>query len=140
MPIRLNVGLTKKVGQENYGSKGASVNLELELDGALVQEPSKLKEKIGQMFAMCRSSLNDELNGGNGNGHGAPSVSKSNGTGNGSTQSKHRPATQSQIRAIQSICSNKGINLAGFLSDYGVEKAEDLSIKQASQIIDHLKK
>lgn len=137
MPIRLNVGLTKKVGQENYGSKGASVNLELELDGALVQEPAKLKEKIGQMFAMCRSSLNDELNGGNGNGR-APAAPRTN--GNGSTQPKHRPATQSQIRAIQSICHNKGVDLAGVLGGYGVTKAEDLSIKQASEIIDQLKK
>jgi hypothetical protein len=139
MPLRLNVGLTKKVGQENYGSKGASVNLEMELDGTLAHEPTKLKEKIGQLFALCRASLNDELNGG-ANGHAAVPATKTNGTGNGSSQPKHRPATQSQLRAIHSICSNKGIDLVGFLGGYGVDKAEDLSIKQASEIIDQLKK
>jgi hypothetical protein len=67
-------------------------------------------------------------------------ATKSNGTRNGSSQPRLRPVTQSQLRAIHSICSNKGINLAGFLSEHGVDEAEDLSIKQASEIIDQLKK
>ncbi len=37
MPMKLNVGLSRKVGEPNYGSRGASVNLELELDAALVE-------------------------------------------------------------------------------------------------------
>ena len=33
MPVRINVGLTKKVGQENFGSLGSSCHVEFELDG-----------------------------------------------------------------------------------------------------------
>lgn len=29
--IRLNVGLNRKVGEPNYGSRGASINLDVEL-------------------------------------------------------------------------------------------------------------
>ncbi|MGZ0174755.1 MAG: hypothetical protein ACKVHE_35095 [Planctomycetales bacterium] len=33
MPMKLNVGLSRKIGEPNFGSRGASVNLELELAG-----------------------------------------------------------------------------------------------------------
>ena len=35
MPLKLNVGASRKVGDNNYGSRGASINLEMELDGTL---------------------------------------------------------------------------------------------------------
>ncbi|MBA4015745.1 MAG: hypothetical protein C0483_01010 [Pirellula sp.] len=35
-----------KVGEANYGSRDASVNLELELDSSLVGAPDRLKERI----------------------------------------------------------------------------------------------
>ncbi len=46
MPLKLNVGLSRKVGEPNYSSRGASVNLELELDSAIVGEPDRLQERI----------------------------------------------------------------------------------------------
>jgi hypothetical protein len=64
--MKLNVGASKKVGEANYGSRGASVNIEMELDSGLIAEPNKLREKIRQLFTLVRSSLAEELNG---NGH-----------------------------------------------------------------------
>src|SRR5262245_24120309 len=78
MPLTINVGLSKKVGESNYGSRGASVNLELELDSSLAQEPTKPQEKIRQLFGIVRTSLAEELNGGNGQSH----ASKGNSNGN----------------------------------------------------------
>ena len=66
MPLRLNVGASRKVTDNNYGSRGASVNLELELDTSLVAEPQKLQERIRDLFDLVRTSLAEELN-----GHGA---------------------------------------------------------------------
>ena len=37
MPMKLNVGVSRKVGLPNYGSVGASCNLELELDATLLE-------------------------------------------------------------------------------------------------------
>jgi hypothetical protein len=42
MPLKLNVGASRKVTDNNYGSRGASVNLEMELDTTLVTDPPKL--------------------------------------------------------------------------------------------------
>ena len=50
MPLRLNVGASQKVSDERYGSRGASVNLDVELDSALVMDPAKLQERVRQLF------------------------------------------------------------------------------------------
>ena len=37
MPMKLNVGVSRKIGLPDYGSVGASCNLELELDSSLLE-------------------------------------------------------------------------------------------------------
>ena len=37
MPMKLNVGLSKKLGQPDFGSLGACCNVEVELDGSLLR-------------------------------------------------------------------------------------------------------
>ena len=140
MPLKLNVGLNKKIGESNYGSRGASVNVELELDGGLVNEPGKLQERIRQLFGLVRTSLAEELNGGNASSQNRPS-DRTQATQNPSNGQKAppRPATQSQVRAIGAIAKRLRINLDELLSQrFQVKRAQELSIKQASQLIDEL--
>jgi hypothetical protein len=155
MPLKLNIGLSRKIGEANYGSRGASVNLEVEVDSGLVTEPGKFHERVRQLFGLVRTSLTEELNGANGNGHTAAPATGTQGTrrqpapatsGNGNTKSAAtrtngpRPATQSQIRAILTIANRQHLNLADFLQQrFRTERPEDLSIKQASEVIDELK-
>ena len=62
MPLKLNVGLSKKIGQPDYGSLGASCNLEVELDQSLVfGDLDGLHERIQNVFAACRQAVTDEL-------------------------------------------------------------------------------
>jgi len=153
MPLKVDVGLCRKVGEANYGSRGGSVNLELELDGSLIGEPEKLHERIRQLFNLVRASLAEELNG-HGNGHAntantAPSSSQDNGQrANGDGQSQNtdsksngpRAATQSQVKALYAITKSQGLNLRDLLRDrHQVNRPEDLSIKQASGLIESLK-
>jgi len=152
--MKLSVGLCRKIGEANFGSRGATVNLELELDSSLVGEPARLKERIRQLFALVRTSLAEELNGGNGhsqqpNGEAQP-PNLQNGNGNGSGHSSsapngqrsggQRPATQSQVKAIYAIARGRQINVAQFLRDrFQVGRPDDLSLKDASAVIDELK-
>ncbi len=63
MPLTLTVGHSRKIGEANYGSRGASVNLEVEIESDLVREPSQLHEKIRYLFRLARESVEEELNG-----------------------------------------------------------------------------
>jgi hypothetical protein len=149
MPLKLNVGLSKKVGDANYGSRGASVNVEIELESALVSQPDQLKDRIRQIFNSLRSSLSEELNGNGAHPTGANASSgarNGNGQHNGGQASSGkaqpvRPATQSQIKAIHAIARSQQLDLVRFLRDrFNRERPEDLTIKEASGAIDDLKR
>jgi hypothetical protein len=145
MPLTLNCGLTKNIGEPNFGSRGASINIELELESALINEPAKLQERIRQAFVIVRSSLAEELNG---NGH-SPNHQQSNGqqkpstatNGNGTSRNNgQRQATQSQVKAIHAIAKNRGTDLGKLLNErFHVDRPDDLTIKDASKAIDILK-
>jgi hypothetical protein len=165
MPLKLNLGLNKKVADANYGSRGASVNVELELESALISEPGKLQDRIRQLFNTVRSSLAEELDGtgsangsGNRDGQGKNGTSPSNGAGrhtsdppasnggtshsNQSNQSSRgpRPATTAQVKAIIAIARKHQVDLQRVLQNrFHLARPEDLSIKQASELIDTLK-
>ena len=61
--IKLNCGFSRKVGEANYGSRGASVNLELELATDAASDANGLYDKIKRMFALAKKAVDDELNG-----------------------------------------------------------------------------
>jgi hypothetical protein len=132
--LKVNVGLNRKVGQSNYGSRGASVHLELELESALVADSDRLQARIRQLFQIAKQSVDEQLDQHedaappNGNG-----VQASNG-------SRARPATYSQVRALRAIAHRQGVNLPALVQQqYGVGDPQELSIDQASGLIDSLK-
>ena len=57
--LKLNVGFNRKSGEANYGSRGASVNLELELDSGLAADPERLKERIRFLFGLAKASVEE---------------------------------------------------------------------------------
>lgn len=144
--LKLNVGLSRKVGEANYGSRGASVHLELEVEAGLATEPEALRDRVRQLFRMARASVDEEL-GGNGqatngdDGHGRSDHARGNGAnGNGTRQSNGRRATDSQVRAIHAIANRQRLDLVCELRNrYGVDEPEALSISEASEFIDAIK-
>ena len=45
MPLKASIGLSRKVGQENYGSLGANCQLEVELDASLIGDADAFHER-----------------------------------------------------------------------------------------------
>ena len=148
MPLTLNVGLSKKIGLPDYGSLGASCNVQVELPTNLIfDDLDAFQRQARQAYAAAAQAINDELarqQGGppanghatqNGNGH-APQPG-----GNGAPRrSNGRRATASQSRALRAIADRQGLDLAAELQRrFGVGQPEDLSITEASQTIDDLK-
>ncbi|ADB18072.1 hypothetical protein Psta_3408 [Pirellula staleyi DSM 6068] len=141
MPLTMNVGLNRKVGEANYGSRGASVNLEVELESSLVREPDQLREKIRYLFRLAKEAVEEELK-----GEAAPPATNghANGNGHGSGRHQHpakrRSATASQVRALHGIATRQAIDLASEVAArYGVKRADELSITEASELIDAFK-
>ena len=145
--LKLNCGFNKKVGEANYGSRGASVALELELESGLIAEPDKLKQRIQQLFALAKESVEAELNGpaqvANGattNGGGPANGNGHANNGNGHCRDGTRKATASQARALHAIADRHRVDLAGLLRQrFGVDTAGELTITEASALIDELK-
>lgn len=139
--LKLNIGFTKKVGEAHYGSRGASVNLELELDSGLVGDPDRLKERIRQLFGLAKASVDEELvqspaNVAAKNGH----RDSLHANGNGRRRDGTRWATASQVRALNAIADRKQISLPELLTErFQIQEPSGLTITEASSLIDELK-
>jgi hypothetical protein len=154
MAVKLSVGLSKKIGQPDFGSLGASCCVEFEIDRSLIEHDlAAFHEKVRGAFTACQRSVEDQLasqqsnhnsapsNGHNGNGHPTNGNSGGNGNGRGNGHRGHaRPATASQARAIRAIAGRQRVDLHQLLGDrFSVSRPEDLSISDASSLIDELK-
>ena len=157
MPLKLNVGLSKKIGQPDFGSLGASCSVELELDShTLARNPALLQQQAQQAFASCAQAVESELarhcspNGQAGGSHAPGQNGAANGHTNGHTTNGHhqnghrkpngRQATASQVKAIVAIAGRQRLDLARELQTrFHVDRPENLSISDASRLIDELK-
>lgn len=146
MPIKINIGVSRKVGEANFGSRGASINLEAELDASIVSDQHRFKERVRSLYAMARRSVNEELNITSEESdaeRSSPPASNESSLRNGSSGSNRTgitPATASQVRAIYAIARGRRSQLKDLLRDrFGADYPEALSIRDASTFIDELK-
>jgi hypothetical protein len=160
MPMKLNVGVSRKMGLPDYGSVGASCNLEMELDsglldrdldgfharirGAYVAAHQAVHDELARLQATCEvktassppaATVNKPANGDHrANGNGTPARIQSD------RPHTRKAATASQVKAILVIAHKQDTDLVGLLrQEFDVERPQDLSLRQASQLIDLLK-
>lgn len=133
--LKINVGFNRKTGEANYGSRGASVNLEIEVESGVVREPDKLQAKIDYLFNLAEASVESQLNGAcqpqqpqsapangngnngtNGNGTHANASQSHNGNGNGNGHSGNGNGHSSQATGNGHRASEKQMNFANQLA------------------------
>ena len=162
MPLTVNVGLSRKV-TEDYNSKGFTLNIAAELPASLIEDPNGLAQATNNLFALAGDLLEEQVrnasnigdptpirsgdrqprlpqttndrgpSNGNGNGH-------AGGNGNGGNgHDGPRPATQAQVRAIYNMSKRLNQNADGYAQQEFNVPVRQLSIKQASQMIEALK-
>ncbi len=110
MPVRINVGLSKKVGQQNFGSLGATCNVEFELDGGYDNgSTDRFQDAVRRAYSACREAVEAELSESEakqasqvGGQHQSPTTNRVATQTNGS---QPRKATSSQVRAIHAIAN-----------------------------------
>ena len=141
MPLKLHVGFSKKLGLPDYSSLGATCDVQIELDGSLLQNDLETFQKHArQAYSACAQAVQDEL----ARRQPANGAAASNGTapaGNGRKQNgHHRRATQAQLRAISTIAQREGVEVVELLQNrFELDTTAELSISQASTLIDELK-
>ena len=133
--IKLNVGVSRKVGGPNYSSRGASVNVELELESSAAQDAHVLHDRIRHLFAVARDAVAEEL-GLSTPPNGSVAGQQPADNGNGSAV---RPASEAQIRAINAICSRLGLDPHAEARRRLGRGIQDLTLPEASSLIDQLK-
>ena len=124
MPLKLTVGLSKKVGLPEFSSVGATCSLDCELDATLLDDDREgFRRRVAAIYDACRQSIDDELARHNGKqvlpeSHAdtnpvadpvadrvsAPPPTQSNGNGNGNGNgSDGRPATDKQLDYVHQL-------------------------------------
>jgi hypothetical protein len=136
--MKLNVGVSRKLGLPNFGSVGASCNLELELDATLLERDlDAFHTQIRGAYMAAHQAVHDELARLQAASTQAPTKPAArdtvNGSGpeNGNARSNGeavlagrtaaeaprsgRPSTASQVKAICSIARQRDADLVAIL-------------------------
>ena len=162
--LKLHAGVSKKVGLPNFSSASASCNIEAELDSTLLNDIEGFQIVVQRAYQSCEKAVQDEIARLTNEPHSDPSQPqevievRTSPTINGATVSTNRvdipvtnravfrdapsprPATASQVKAIRAITARRKIDLVGLLRDrFGLTTADELGIRQASNLIDELK-
>ena len=155
--LKLHAGVSKKVGLPGFSSASASCTIEAELDSTLLNDTAGFQIVVQRAYQSCEKAVQDQIARLTSEDQHDPSqpqevieVRTSPAIQGASVnrlpaaqftnQPCPRPATASQVKAIRAICSRRKIDLVGLLRErFGLTTADELGIRQASNLIDELK-
>ena len=146
MPMKLSIGLSRKIGLLDYGSLGATCHLELELDSALLsRDPVSLGDRARQAYSACAEAIEDALK----RHRPADPRPCSNDRAQASSQRHfaHRyvalPATAKQLEFARQLATQISSldepGLTAFTQEHWGKSPANLDRSEASQLIDELR-
>ena len=147
MPITINIGLSKKIGLPNYGSIGASCNVQFEADHNLLDNNLEaFHAKVKNAYIACRQAVQDELarsqqteNTTAANSHTTASTANGNGTrsttartngnshGSNGASNDHRTSNSSNGHMASAKQHDYARQLATQIKGLGVRRLENLA-------------
>ena len=167
--LKLHAGVSKKVGLPGFSSASASCTIEAELDSSLLQDHEGFQVVVQRAYQSCEKAVQDQIARLTSDDQTdtsqpqevievrtSPAISGARITTNGAATKgaellttnraafrdvpSPRPATASQVKAIRAIAARRKIDLVGLLRErFGLTTADELGIRQASNLIDELK-
>ena len=155
--LKLHAGVSKKVGLPGYSSASASCTIEAELDGSLLHDHEGFQSVVQRAYQSCEKAVQDQIARLTNESQSessqpqevievrtSPAISGAQITTNRAAQFPNqpspRPATASQIKAIRAICARRKVDLVALLRErFGLTTADQLGIREASNLIDELK-
>jgi hypothetical protein len=154
--LKLHAGVSKKVGLPGFSSASASCTIEAELDSSLLNDTAGFQIVVQRAYQSCEQAVQDQIARLTSDGPEASQPQevievRTSPTITGASvnripaaqfpnQPSPRPATASQVKAIRAIAARRKIDLVGLLRErFGLTTADELGIRQASNLIDELK-
>ena len=164
--LKLHAGISKKVGLPGFSSASASCTIEAELDSSLLTDTAGFQIVVQRAYQSCEQAVQDQIARLTSDGQSDASQPQpqevievrtsptirgvtvaTNSTETRATNRavfrdapSPRPATASQVKAIRAIAARRKIDLVGLLRErFGLQTADELGIRQASNLIDELK-
>jgi hypothetical protein len=121
MPLKINIAMSRKRGEPNFGSRGATIGLEMEEDASLVDQPQLLQERLAKLFELAKEAVDRQLAGP------MPWSTRRN-NGDSTHKAAVRSATPAQIRPIHAIGNSQQLDLVAELKRrFGVDQPDDLT-------------
>lgn len=139
MPVTISVGFNRKMGEPNYGSRGASVNLQIEREAALLADPAALTEQVDALFELARGCVESELTESAPQSDAAGSPPSAASSGSASDSPARLPLTPRQRRTIEHLVQREQLNMDHLLQHYAQGRPlAQVTRAQASRLITDL--
>ncbi|HRF00055.1 MAG TPA: hypothetical protein PLI18_06030 [Pirellulaceae bacterium] len=143
MSLRLEVSLNRKLGEPNFGSRGAGLSLSVDAETSLIDRPDALRARIAALYAEVRRAVDRELHRdepiGPRTSDDAEGLLEPEAAAGHLSVGHDRPASDEQMRAIFAIGRRSGRNLYRLCRErFGKAQPRELSFEEAGRLLDEL--